>query len=172
MTFQAIEKIGYPLIIFGAVLAIWAFFRKSTNAALTYVSGNGIDPGRWSEHAAGAVNAYIAEIPDYALNPGYIASAIRHPFANTSAAQSDGTPASTAVPSYITYNTPSLMPPETGNGHAHGGCGCGGGCGCEPKCKSDCQSNVRYSDGRGMCMSNDQKIPEPWPTRYFGIAVA
>jgi hypothetical protein len=179
MTFQSLEKIGYPLMIFAAIVAIWAWFRTSTTKALTYLGGQGFDPGRWTGDTT-QTPAYLAGVPEsVVLDPAYIGALISHPYANDGqTALPTGAPASGYAPGYVIYNTAGRTNPALVTGYSDrpgaspGGCGggCSGSCGgCEPKCKTACNSNVRFTDGRGMCQSNPAYIPPAWPTMFYGI---
>lgn len=166
MTF---EKLALPLTVVAAVVGIWAFLRKpdypQDNMNIGY---QGYDPGTFTGHGVGFNEQYIARIPTYGMDPGYIASAVGNPWAqdpNADAAvesQIANGAGSGSIPGYMTYNNPSygqspLLNPPTE--HA------GGSCGCESQCGPDCNSGVSFPDGKGTCLMPENFLPwEPATT--------
>lgn len=168
------EKFGYPLMVVGAIGAIVVFFRSPSGSGGVVVAPNGNDPGTWLGQGAGALSQYLVGAPSYPLDPGFITSAARNPFAQDP--DSDSTVVDTLSSpgnplSYTSYNTMGGANPWTALMDAAKGhdCGCGGGCGggCESKCKNDCGTNVRFADGRGSCMDSEKLIPMA-PTVFYG----
>lgn len=171
-----LERIGYPLVIVSALAGLFVWLRKP-GTINTVVGGNGFDPGRWSGQAAGfEPRDYIMDLRGGPLDPAYLAAATKNLFSSDPESNPLSAP---AVPDYLTENvigygqsiTPSYMM------ESHGGCGCGGSCGgsggcgsgsggcngCKSKCASECNTGVRFQDGRGGCMSPETKIPDYLP---------
>ncbi len=161
---MTMEKLALPLTVVAAVVGIWAFLRKPNAPQDSQNIGyQGFDPGTWTGRGLGFNEQYFATIPNYAMDPGYIASAVGNPWAQDPDAdaavesQIATGAGSSGVPGYITYNTygqsqsPLLNP--TGEEVA------GGSCGCDPCKDSACDSGVTFSDGKGTCLVPENFIP-------------
>lgn len=170
------EKFGYPLIVAGSLAGVYMLLRRPEVAAANplVIGSNltpfGIDPGSWFAQGDTQLQQYLAAVPDYPLNPGYVARATRNPLATDPAS---GNPYAGNAPGYITYNqgapsTPYGLP--NADDHSDCGCGCGGSGGCEPKCSSDCDFNAQFADSRGTCLQPEYNIPKaPMDITYWNI---
>lgn len=174
---MTLERMAFPLMVAGAIAGIWAFLRRpSMPVDTTNIGYQGYDPGTWTGRGVGETEQYFSAVPNYALDPGYVASAVGNPWAQDPEADSaidtqlsgDG---SSGVPSYITYNSyGNSNPPEYGPAPAKDACGCGG-CGCDSKC--GCDSGVSFFDGASCLVAENSR---PWQPAglpigaYYGYA--
>lgn len=168
------EKIGYPLMVLGALAGIYALFRKP---AITQVFNSAVGVGSDPElnTGIGAANLYHANVPNYPLDIRYVNAALSNPYSAIIGDPNDmsGTPSAFQDDLNAAYNNTADVRVSAGHGGKSDGCGCGCGGGCsdnKDKCGGKpCPSNVSFSDG-GQCLAPETLIPQgSMRMVYFGI---
>lgn len=174
------EKYAFPVIVGAAILGIWAALRKPGSSPAGYTTAGLASSGAGLPPIPPAMGQYLAPVPSTApsIAPAGAGSGQNRSIINlVQSSPWNPNPFSNGgfPPAQWTYNQP---PAGDWNKHiaglvassqepASGGCGGCSGCGSKSggsKCaaRSD-NTNNRFSDGRGGCLTTKPKVGDTTP---------